>query len=531
MTATRSRQPASSASTMTARMSPRLTLRVARRVVVGLVAIAGWPLGEAVAQLPEEPGLRTGVDLPVREIELDNGLRVLLLPRPGAPTMSFVMQFRVGGVHEHLGTTGVAHLLEHMLFKGSETIGTTNADAERDLFQRADSIHDHLLLARAQGDSTSMRRLEARLAEVEDEARSYVVSNEFDRIFTQAGAQGLNATTSNEATTYFVELPSNRAELFFAMEADRMSNPVFREFYTERDVVMEERRLRVDASPGGALYEAHLRAAFAVHPYGVPVVGWMSDLVSLRRADVERYYRDFYGPNNAVLAVVGRFDPVEVEGWVRHYLGAVPRGSDPPRVTAVEPPQRGERRVELVWDAEPHLRIGWHVPEASHADAPALAVLSSVLSGGRRSRLHRRLVTEERMATSVFSSLGPGSLYPQLFQIDLAPIQPTTTDQLEAAVYEEIERIARDGPTDDEVDRIRNQIAAGDVRRLQSSLGLAFQLAGSETLFDDWREAFRAVERFQAVEAEDVRRVAAEYFVAANRTVAVRVRAQDGASR
>jgi predicted Zn-dependent peptidase len=187
--------------------------------------------------------------------------------------------------------------------------------------------------------------------------------------------------------------------------------------------------------------------------------------------------------------------------------------------------------VELIWDAEPHLRIGWHVPEASHPDAPALAVLSSVLSGGRRSRLHRRLVTDERMATSVFSSLGPGSLYPQLFQIDLTPILPTTTDQLEAVVYEEIGRIARDGPTDEEVSRIRNQIAAGDIRRLQSNLGLAFQLTGSEALFDDWREAFRSVQRFQAVTVDDVRRVAEKYFDAGNRTVAVRVRAGGGESR
>ena len=190
--------------------------------------------------------------LPVREIVLANGMRVLLLPRPGAPTMSFVMQLGVGGVHETPGVTGIAHLLEHMLFKGSETIGTSDVEAERALFRQMDAKHDEALEAEAAGDTVRARALREEIDALEDEARSFVVPNEYDRILTRAGAQGLNATTTNEATTYFVELPANRAELFFAVESDRMANPVFREFYSERDVVMEERRMRVDTSPAGA---------------------------------------------------------------------------------------------------------------------------------------------------------------------------------------------------------------------------------------------------------------------------------------
>jgi predicted Zn-dependent peptidase len=480
----------------------------------------------AAAAVPLEAQLSRGERLPVREVTLDNGLRVLLLPREGAPTVSFVMHFRVGGVNEHIGTTGIAHLLEHMLFKGTESIGSTDPEAERPLFARMDAAHDSLLAARAADDDERARALADRIEGLEDDARMFVVPNELDRILTRAGARGLNATTSSEATMYYVELPANRAELFFALEADRMSNPVFREFYSERDVVTEERRQRVDTSPGGLLYETHLGAAFLMHPYGVPVVGYMSDLESLRRPDVEDYYRRFYSAGNAVLAVVGSFDVEQVERWAGRYLGALPTGERPDPILAVEPPQRGERRVEVEWDAQPQLRIGWHVPAAAHRDAPALAVLSAVLSGGRTSRLHRRLVTEDRTSTGVFTSLGPGTLYPQLFQIDATPRAPHTTAELEEAIYEEIVTLARDGPTADEVERVRNQIAAGAIRRMQSNLGLAIQLAESESLLGDWRETFRSSGRLTAVTPEDVRRVAARYFDAANRTVATLVTAE-----
>ena len=493
-----------------------------------------WPaIGLAMALATFQPveGQRpTSRDVPstpgdglprVERIVLENGLRMLLLPRPGAPTVSFVMQYAIGGVHERPGETGVAHLLEHMLFKGTATIGTTDVEAERELFDRMDRLHESAVEAAASGDTAEARRLRVEIDELEDEARTFVVGNEFDRILSRAGAQGLNATTTSESTTYFVELPANRAELFFALEADRLANPVFREFYSERDVVMEERRMRVDASPGGTLYERHLAAAYSEHPYGQPVVGFMADLERLGREDVERYYRTYYGPNNAVLAVVGNFDRSEVEAWARHYLEPVPSGREPRPVDAVEPPQLGERRIEVAWDAETALRIGWHVTDSRHADAPAIAMLSAVLTGGRTSRLYRRLVTDDRIAASVFSSTGPGSRFAQLFQIDLTPVQTSSAEEVERAVYEEIRRLQDDGPSLEEVERVRNQIEAGRVRRLQSNLGLAFQIADSESLFDDWTATFTATDRFRAVTVDDVRRVAREYLTPENRTVAI----------
>lgn len=457
----------------------------------------------------------------VHEITLSNGLQVLAVERPGAPTVSFVMQFRVGGVDEPAGSTGIAHVLEHMLFKGTETIGTTDLRAERKLFAQIDAVQDSILqLSTAESSQGAAARLEALRDSLEDAARTAVVPNEYTEILTRAGAQGLNAMTTSEATIYFVEMPAARAELFFALEGDRMANPVFREFYSERAVVMEERRMRVDTNPAGALFERHLATAFQTHPYGQPVVGTMADLQAMTRPDVEAYYRRFYGPSNAVLAVVGAIDTDDVARWAEEYLGAIPAGDRPAGVQVEEPTQQSERRVHLTWDAEPLLRIGWHIPSSTHPDGPAIALLASILTGGRTSRLHRRLVTEHGIATAVFASTGPGSLYPGLFQIDATPVAPATTSELETAIYEEIERLAREGPTTEEIERIRNQVAAGSIRRMQSNLGLAFQLAESQSLFGDWRETFRVAEDFLEVDADAVRRVARSYLTESNRTVA-----------
>lgn len=497
------------------RRKPALTLLV----VAALLSPVG---AKAQSQTPAAIGAMRDGGLPhVEKLVLDNGLRVLLLPRPGAPTVSFVMQYAIGGVHEKPGETGVAHLLEHMLFKGSESIGTTDIEAERTLFEQMDRLHDAAVAAADADDRVEMEWAGMEIDRLEDEARSLVVSNEFDRILSRAGAQGLNATTSSESTTYFVELPANRIELFFALEADRMAHPVFREFYSERDVVMEERRMRVDASPGGTLYERHMAAAFREHPYGQPVVGLMTDLERLGRRDVERYYRNYYGPNNAVLAVVGSFDRDQVETFARRYLGPIPAGLQPPEIEAAEPPQTSERRVVIQWDAEPAMRIGWHVTDALHEDAAAIAMLSAVLTGGRTSRLYRRLVTRDQIAASVFSATGPGSRFPQLFQIDVTPVQTSSTVDIEDAIYDEIHRLQEHGPDPVEVERVRNQIEAGRVRRLQSNLGLAFQLADAESLFGDWKTTFNSTDRLRAVSATDVRDVARRYLTRANRTVAI----------
>ena len=485
-----------------------------------------WGVDEAHAQMA------TGIDLPVVEHELANGMRFLVLPRRGAPTTSFVVQYRVGGVNEVPGTTGIAHLLEHLLFKGTSTLGTYDVEAERALFTRMDAMEDSIHAMEAEGAALAViTPLRERIGRLEYEARVYVLPNEFDRILSRNGARGLNASTDSESTTYFVELPSNRVELWFLLESDRMRDPVFREFYTERNVVAEERRLRVETQPGGLLYEIHMAESFTVHPYGQPVVGFMSDIQRLDRRRVREYYKRYYGPNNVVVAIVGDVDPLQMVDWAELYFGDLQAADPPPPVLVREPEQEGERRVEVVFDAEPQVRIGWHVPEVQHPDVAALSVLSALLTGGRTSRLHRRLVVRDRLATLVTSVMTPGARFPRLFTVDATTRFPHTTVEVEEAVYAELDSLRHTPPSESELQRIRNQIEAGQVRDLTSHLGLAFQLAGSTSTHGDWRATFRLRQRLAEVRPEDVSRAVETYFTPENRTVAFLVRADSVSGR
>ncbi|MEJ2482412.1 MAG: pitrilysin family protein, partial [Gemmatimonadota bacterium] len=485
--------------------------------------------GPLAAQDKAAPDAPPGADLPVRVVALDNGMRFLVLERPAAPTVAFVVTYPVGGVNESLGSTGTAHLLEHLLFKGSGTIGTRDVVAERRLFARMDALQDTLLLLRGRRspDSTRMRTMQEGIAALEDSARTLVIPNEFDAILARVGARGLNATTSHEATTYFVELPSNRAELWFALESDRMRDPVFREFYTERDVVMEERRLRIETSPGGRMYEEHLAAAFTMHPYGVPVVGYMSDLVNLTRRQVADYHRRYYGPDNAVVAVVGAVDAAQVESWARTYFDDLEPGHPPPPVLAREPEQAGPRRVELRMDAGPSLRMGWKVPPATHPDAPALSMLAALLTGGTTAHLQKALVDEGRWVSYVGASMGPGDLDPRLFTLDLTPRAPHSVETVEAAVLEALDAFMREPPSDAALERVRTRIAAGDVRRLRSNLGLASQLSYAEAVLGDWRSGFRLGDAIRTVTPSQVLDVARRYLRPEGLTVATLVRNEE----
>src|SRR3989442_10406182 len=415
------------------------------RVFLGCTALLTLALAPSLAAQERTPGEQ----LPVVKHVLPNGMTFLFLRRPGAPTVSFVTHFRAGGVDEWTGISGTAHLFEHMLFKGTHSIGTKTYAAEVALFPRVDAVADSFTAEyrkSALTDGAQLRRLRYRLNTLEDSARQYAVSNELDRILTENGAQNLNASTGNDATNYFFSIHSNRAKLWFVLESDRLRNPVLREFYSERDVVMEERRLRVETSPGGLLREEYLAAAFRAHPYGRPVVGVASEIQTVDRQAAQEYFKRFYGPNNAVVAIVGDINVDSMKAWATRYFADIPAGQPHRPVVTQEPPQHGERRIEVEYDANPQVLIGYHVPEARHPDAPALAVLSQLLTGGRTSHLFQRLAIKERAATNIFSGSGPGAPYPRLFTFTVVPIAPHTTAELEGEIYEEIDRVKREPP-------------------------------------------------------------------------------------
>lgn len=500
-----------------------------KRTAVTLVLLPLVLTLPLAAQTPSPPTPAPGEQLPVVRHFLDNGMTFLVLPRRQAPTVSLVVHYPVGSVNEHLGNTGIAHVLEHMLFKGSREIGTTDPALEAPLLAAADAAHDSLLaeLARPRPDTSRVRHLTDAVASFEDRVEAFAIPNEYARILSAAGGRGLNATTSYEATRYFIELPVNRLELWFALESDRMRNPVLRGFHTELDVVHEERRMRLETSPGGIVRTALLATAFQVHPYGVPVIGHAADLEYMSRRQVAEYFRDYYGARNAVAAIVGDVDTDQVVEWAEEYFGAVPAGRHAPPVLAREPEQAGERRITVEFDAEPRLMIGWRAVSGLHEDAPALQMLASLLTAGRSTRLYRRLVAGDRSAIHVSAYLGPAFAYPGLFILNAVPKAPHTTHELEESIYQELHDIQSTAPDSSALTRIKNQIRAGEYRRLSSSLELAMQIAESEAMLGDWRETFRLSRRILEVTPEDVRRVAAKYLQASSRTVATMVR-KDG---
>lgn len=474
----------------------------------------------------------------VIEHQLSNGMKVLMVERHQTPVVSINLTFGVGGMNEHTGRTGVAHLYEHMAFKGTRTVGTKDYEKERPLLEELHRLGAEIERRQREAASAvktsgrqsadgapALDQLMQRFKELQDKASEYVVANEMALLYQRHGAVGLNAATGKDLTRYMVSLPSNRLPLWAALEADRMAHPVLREFYKERSVVMEERRLRTDDNPHGLLFEAFAAAAFQAHPYGLPTVGWASDLEALTPAATEEFFKTYYGPAGATVAIVGDIDPKEVIDLLQRTFGAIPPAPPPPRVVTVEPPQRGERRVEVEFDAEPTLLIGYHKPGIGHPDDFVFDVIDAVLSDGVTSRLYSRLVREKRLAVSVVTDTNyPGVRAPNLFVISATPLAPHTAAEVEAAIYEELERLKTEPVTPQELEKVLNNLDASLVRSLRSNGGLASQLAFYQTVAGDWRYVLDARDRIAKVTPEDIQRVVTQYLKKSNRTVATLVK-------
>ncbi len=468
--------------------------------------------------------------LPVTEHVLRNGMRFLIVERRESPTFSAYIRFKVGSSNEVPGQTGLAHLLEHMMFKGTTRFGSTDPVREQPLLARIDALQLELQaerrtsrLAGATHDRERVAALEKELAALEEEAKRFIVRNELWEIYRRNGGTGLNASTSRDGTQYFVSLPKNRLELWAFLESDRMRNPVFREFYTERDVVKEERRQRVDTSPRGQLMEAAVAAAFTAVPYGHPILGWPGDLENLSRPQAQTYFKTYYAPNNTLVVLVGDLDPPEVIRVVERYFGDLQAQPIPPVPLFEEPAQVGERRIRVEFPAEPQLMLLYQAPALRHPDTYPLAVLGTLLGDGRSSRLHKRLVEEKRIATSVWA--GPWLLkHAGLFLIQATPRAPHTLDEVEAAIEEEIAILQREVATQRELLKVRNGSEVESVGHLASNAGLASRLGNAWALTGDWRALFSDQEKLTAVTAEQVRDVAQRYLLARRRTVASLIR-------
>ena len=470
------------------------------------------------------------VELNVIEHTLKNGMKVLMVERHDSPTVALHLRFRVGSVDDPRGQTGIAHMLEHMMFKGTKDYGTTNYQAEVPLMKKIDQLAAEEEQEQAKRFSAFEKPDEAKLAKIHeemktevDEERKYIVKDELWQTYQRVGAVGMNASTGDDSTQYFLSLPSNQLELWAYLESDRMANPVFREFYSERDVVHEERRMRTDDEPQGALWENFLSTAFQAHPYRHPTVGWASDIDGLMREEVLSYFKTFYAPNNCIAVLVGDVNPDKTMAIMEKYFGVLPAQKIPPRAITEEPVQTGERRVTIEMDAQPQVFLGYHIPVTGSEDTFALDVMGALLSGdtagSRSGRLYKSLILEKKVALRTFAD-AMTVLYPSLFLVGGTPAQGKTNEDVEKAIYEEIEKLQKEPPTDEELTRVRNGVDASLIRSLRSNFFLAETLATAEHLTGSWRYVLTERDKLKAVTAKDVQRVAQKYFKPENRTVA-----------
>ncbi|HET7435785.1 MAG TPA: pitrilysin family protein [Thermoanaerobaculia bacterium] len=453
---------------------------------------------------------------------LPNGLTIILVERHDAPVFSYATVVDAGSAQEVPGITGLAHMFEHMAFKGTTTVGTKNAAAEKAALERVEATYaayDHERHRETGRDDAKVAALEKEWRDAIAAAEEFVIGDEFSQIVDRNGGVGMNAFTASDLTAYFFSMPANRFELWAYLESERFRDPVFRQFYKERDVVQEERRMSVESRPAGRLDEQFYAAAFIAHPYGFNGIGWPSDLQSFSATDAKAFFDKYYIPSNIVVAVVGDLDPAKAMPVLERYLGRLPKKPEPEPLRTVEPPQTAERSVVLRERAQPLYMEGYHRPSANDPDNATYDVMSILLSSGRTSRLYRSLVRDKKLAIRASGFSGePGEKYPNLFTFSVVPSQGHAPSELIAPLRAEIERLKTEDVPAEELQSVKTRAKAGLLRRLDSNQGLALQLAMAQTLSGDWRDLFREVDRIDQVTAADVKRVAAKTFLATNRT-------------
>ena len=472
----------------------------------------------------------------VEEVVLENGMTILLLPRPGDPNVAVGWVAKVGSAYERPGITGVAHLFEHMMFKGTTTLGTRNIEQDLQLIAELDQVKDDIRVeesalleanrlgrlddpsdpaSRTPRHQELLDRFDALLVEQD----ALIIKEDFSRVYSGQGASGMNAGTSYDYTIYFVNVPANKLELWFWMESDRLANPVFREFYSERDVVHEERRLRTDSTPTGKFQEQFDAMFWASSPYSWPVVGWPSDLEGITRAEALAFFDTYYAPNNLTAALVGDFDPVEAKALAERYFGRLERGERlPAQPRTREMPQLAEKRMVAYAETTPQVSIRYHSVPDGHIDEPPLVMLGQLLNG-RTGRLYKALVEEQEVATGAGGGQN-GLKFEGMFVLQGTAKEGRTPEEVEQALYAEIARLKTEPVDSRELQKVKNQNAASNFRALRSNFGLMNQLLVREA-WRGWETINTDQALYDAVTVEDIARVANTYFEPENRAVAV----------
>ena len=488
------------------------------RSVLGVILALGGILCAAQAQDLASFEKRTTVKV------LPNGLTLIVSERPEAPVFSFYTLVDAGSADDPQGDSGLAHMFEHMAFKGSQEIGTTNYPAEKVALAKVEiayAAYDAELRKLVGQDPARLASLKKAFQDAQAEAQKFVIPNQFSLIAEQNGAVGINASTAEDSTQYFWSMPSNRLELWAYLESQRISQPVQREFYKERDVVQEERRMRIDSSPVGRMVEEFLATAYVAHPYGRSGVGWESEISQVSATEAEAFHKKYYVPSNMVIAVVGDVKASEAMPILERYFSKIPAGPKPEPMTTIEPRQFAEKSVVIKEATQPFYIEGYHRPDYRDPDDSVYDAITDIFSNGRTARLYRSLVRDQQIAATAEGFSGfPGEKYPGLFAVYAVPLPGHTPEEMRTAIHKELDRLKTEDISDEELARFKTRAKADLLRGLADNEGLAHQLAEYQTRYGDWRQLFRELDKINAVTKADVRRVANKIFVDGNRTSA-----------
>ena len=503
-------------------------LRGKRAILSGFFLFGGVLLAPLLAQ-----------KVPVTEKTLPNGLRLLLVERHDDPTVAGGWVAHVGSANERPGITGIAHLFEHMMFKGTPTLGTKDYRKDLEIIAEQEKIRDAIRreeaglraayrrgeiddLLKPENKTETLKALEKQFNALIVRQREILVKNEFDLVYTTAGASGMNAFTTTDLTGYFITVPANKLELWMWMESERIYHPVFREFYAERDVVFEERRMRTESTPLGKFEESFEAMVWESHPYGWPTVGWPSDIPAISKAQADEFFSIYYAPQNIALVLVGDFQSAAAVAMAERYFGRIPRGpAEAPDVVTLEVKQTAEKRLYAEAETNPQVDIAWKTVAFGHRDSYPLQILARILST-RTGRLYKGLVLGSQVATE--ASVEPSHRkWAGLFEISGEAKDGHTPEEVEQGIYAELEKLKQTDLPLEELQKVKNNFAASEYRRLGSNMSILMQLILNDGL-GDWREINEAGPRNQAVTAADVRRVANTYFTKENRSVAIYTR-------
>ncbi len=478
---------------------------------------AKWASGESLINVKEW-------EKKVTIKKLDNGLTVILTERHEAPVFSAYLRVGVGSVDEEAGKTGLAHMFEHMAFKGTDVIGTTDFEKEKLALAQVENAYKAFEQERKKTvgqDEKKLKEAEEAFQKAQEEAAQFIERNEFMHIASRVGNSDLNAFTSYVVTNYPSSFPSNQFELWAYLESERMRRPVLREFYQERNIVQEERRTRTDSRPLGRLVEQFYSTAFLVHPYHHPPIGWSSDLQSLSIEDAQKFWEDYYTPSNMILSIAGDIDPAWAMPVIEAYFGRIPNRPKKQLNLSEEPPQNAERMVMIREEAEPYYMEGYHRGSYRDRDDAVYDMVSIILAGGRTSRLYKDLVIHRKIASYISSgACSPSPLHPCLFVFSGRPMRGHSVKEVRTVLHQHLEKLKKEGVSKEELASARKRIKVAVVGSMTGNMNLASMFAELQHLYGDWREGLRMFDRYDTITSEDIKRVAQKIFIVTNRTAA-----------